>query len=423
MLQNLLIVIIVFSISTKYSYSQSAFKQFVKQNIVSIKSISPQENDYSDLDAIGNAIGNSQIVLLGEQDHGDAPTFLAKTRLIKYLHEKKGFNVLAFESDFFALNFGWDRTTKIKGRTDSLIRYSIYNIWINCKACSNLLYEYVPATFATATPLQLSGFDCQMSSFYSAKHLGKTLDSMLRRLEPPIIKSQNYETEIVPILDSISIGGSRDTAVYQQRILLLTTIMHQLQSKLEANDFLMRFVENLIKVNLEYKTGQSDRQFSMKVRDETMAENIKWLSEVKYRNEKIIVWAANFHIAKDAGTFNFGVGAGKKLISMGSVLAKDSSLKNKMYVLGFTSYEGEAGRLGSIVAYKVNKPGPSFFESWIRKDFQYAFINFKDYKKEDGKGSEAYYARPFGHGLKQKEEWHKIFDGMFFIRHMYSCVE
>lgn len=83
---------------------QKDIKQFVVENRVDILSISPDSTDFSDLEAIGKAIGDSRIVMLGEQDHGDAPTFLAKTRLIKYLHEQKGFNVLAFESDFFALN-------------------------------------------------------------------------------------------------------------------------------------------------------------------------------------------------------------------------------------------------------------------------------------------------------------------------------
>ncbi len=41
------------------------------------------------------------MVLLGEQHHGDGATFQAKTRLVKYLHEQKGFNVLVWESDVY----------------------------------------------------------------------------------------------------------------------------------------------------------------------------------------------------------------------------------------------------------------------------------------------------------------------------------
>ena len=92
--------------------AQKDIKDYVKLNTNSVTTIDPKDTDYSDLEAIGNAIGDARIVMLGEQDHGDAPTFLAKTRLIQYLHEKKGFNVLAFESDFFGLNYGWDQIKK-----------------------------------------------------------------------------------------------------------------------------------------------------------------------------------------------------------------------------------------------------------------------------------------------------------------------
>ena len=99
-----ILCLILFIFLYNQSFSQELIKNFVQQNQRSISTISPDSINYEDLDPIGNAIGNSTIVMLGEQDHGDAPTFLAKTRLIKYLHEKKGFNVLAFESDFFAFN-------------------------------------------------------------------------------------------------------------------------------------------------------------------------------------------------------------------------------------------------------------------------------------------------------------------------------
>src|SRR5262245_4385391 len=101
-------------------------KRYTKQNSNKIKTIEPDSVDYSDLEVIGDAIGNARVVMLGEQDHGDAPTFLAKTRIIKYLHEKKGFNVLAFESDFFGLNEGWDKLPKEK---NNCILFSHLNIF------------------------------------------------------------------------------------------------------------------------------------------------------------------------------------------------------------------------------------------------------------------------------------------------------
>lgn len=84
-------------------------RSYVTTHTVPVATLDATSDDYGDLAAFGQAIGDARVVMLGEQDHGDGPAYQAKTRLVKYLHERKGFTVLAFESDFYGLTTGWDK--------------------------------------------------------------------------------------------------------------------------------------------------------------------------------------------------------------------------------------------------------------------------------------------------------------------------
>jgi erythromycin esterase len=122
---------------------------------------------------------------------------------------------------------------------------------------------------------------------------------------------------------------------------------------------------------------------------------------------KQVVWAANFHIARNAGTH----------------MTVDTSLNRSTYVLGFSSYEGEAGRIvGALPRYNIPKPPDDYFESWINPKFAYAFTNFRSFSSIKN-NPPSFYLRGFGHSNNQKEAWTNVFDGIFFIRRMYSCIE
>ena len=63
-------------------------------------------------------------------------------------------------------------------------------------------------------------------------------------------------------------------------------------------------------------------------RDRQMAKNMSWLANNPFKGKKIIVWAHNFHIAKNVGDIK----------PMGHFLKNE--FQERMYTMGFTGYNG-----------------------------------------------------------------------------------
>ncbi|HJY12493.1 MAG TPA: erythromycin esterase family protein, partial [Flavobacterium sp.] len=270
-------------------------KQFVTEERVDIQTISPDSTDYSELQAIGKAIGDSRVVMLGEQDHGDSPAFLAKTRLVKYLHEQKGFNVLAFESDFFALNEGWDRLEKQKSKIDPFLSSNIFSMWSKCNSCDDLLYHYVPKTYRDKNPLIISGFDNQVHGRYSKTNLKTFIDNYLKEKRINYANTKKYKIDFLSFIDSITYNKNL------QKQLKFKEALQQISNELSAGDpkafetMLLKSLMALTESEISFLSKKSD---DSEIRDKQMAENLKWLLKYKFQKEKIIVWAHNAHIIK-----------------------------------------------------------------------------------------------------------------------------
>lgn len=324
--------------------------------------------------------------------------------------------VIAY-SDFFGLNFGFDKLEKSKSNIDSFLQDNIFPIWTYCNTCQPLFYNYIPSTFKTEKPLEIAGFDNQLILNFSSKNLVFYLDSLLQSLDIPIIKQQNYKSEILPTIDTLRYYSFKDTTIFSKCETYLNEIKNQVAIKLSENNYWMQIINSLLAENKEYELYNKDWIISGDVRDAQMASNLKWLTDVKFPKEKIIVWAANAHVAK----YNDSTGKNnRRMISMGSYFTNDVKYLKDTYVIGFTSYEGEAGRLG-FKTYSVQKPKRNGFENWINKSYNYSFVDFKTYNSKYSGKSEGFYLKGLGHYSVFKKDWTKIFDGVFFIREMYPC--
>jgi len=407
---------VVFVVLFFTSNAQIDIKKYVKKNIVQILSINPEITDYSDLEIIGEKIGDSRIVMLGEASHGDASTFLAKTRLIQYLHEKKGFNVLAFESDFYALNRCWDLNIQHNLSIDSFYYTNqIHSVWTRCEAMTTLFYKYLPKSDQTSKPIIITGFDNQIFGLYSQLNFRNEIDSYLMSQQIPYVSKLDYKNTFLPQIDSIILFRPFDSLQFVRMISILDTIDNELLRKNRKDEFWYLCFQNFKQYALQrfYYQENDDWKVGNKYRDQQMSNNLKWLLLTKYPNEKFIVWAHNGHINKNPEYYN----------SMGDCFTLDSSLNLTTYIIGFTSREGYyfGEYLNDASIQKISKPMRNSFENWISKKIDYGFIDFKEFNELNPNAKMRFYMKTKNHN-NYYMDWTHSFDGIVYIREMLPCT-
>jgi erythromycin esterase len=313
-------------------------KEYVLANTRPIYSNDIRDERTDDLEVIGNAIGDAQVVLLGEQDHGDAPTFKAKARLIKYLHERKGFTVIAFESDLYALTSGQDAMRAKGGSLMKLMNDNIFSLWTKCPECEDV-FRYIDSSDKSSSPLKVTGFDNQLYGRYRTGNYVADMKRLLTEANSQwtdkLLPLFNYAERYYPL--HAGKGIPTDSLQYLDKV--MDSAMVDL-NKLPDSSYLKVLAGSLKSYTSQMLYLFQKSNFNT-VRDKQMAANFLWLYRHKFPGEKIIIWAHNYHIARDA--YNAFPAKYGRHHSMGSELAK--VLKDSMYVLGFTSFSGKAGQV------------------------------------------------------------------------------
>lgn len=409
----LLLILLLNPLCGLVAFSQ--VQEYAAKNAVPVRSIDVHDTGYADLAPLAGAIGNKRIVMLGELYHGDASAFRAKARLIRFLHEKMGFNVLAYEADFFALNHGWNAYKAGKISIDSLIYLSIYPIWTQCREWQPV--QQYAGDCAGSQELKLTGFDNRGYSGYGLKYLATAIRSYLDSSQIPFTKSPAYSDYLKYLRTAPRIIGGAQRGKMDSLIHYTALILKQLPDS-SRNSFYGKLMESQLafyKMDIYYKFDSifSKTGKDYPLHDLQMAENLKWLATTKYAGEKIIVWAHNMHIEKG----NAAATHHNQYNSMGYYFTQDAALSVQTYILGFTSYAGEGKLQLSRPGEKVTKPPRKSIENWLhQRGHPFSFLDFSRLENEAPFSMKTYINTAF------EAPWNKYYDGIFFIDEMVPCT-
>ena len=415
---------------------------WLKKNAIPIKSIDPLDDDFSDLMPLIKIIGDVQVVMIGEPNHHIGTVYSAKTRLVKFLHQEMGFNLLTFESGMYDVAKAWQEIKAEKNENKVFNNAVFFGNYEEYKP----LISYLKRTSNAKKPLEIAGFDSQMNGSYSKDSLFSELRRFFRSinyLSPTLDDSSFFARELTKANSFYKRANAPDKTVIDTLNLLLKRIdslaskphIYETSFYIQTLKSLKRETQNKLLFGTILSLSGADRQrlFNLysSIRDEQMAENLLWYLKQNPK-QKIIVWAHNVHVMTDyPGDMTKemwnekpdappAAKANWENTYMGYII-KDS-LKNKVFSIAITGNSGELGRINHrdstrnfrFPIKKSTRAG--VLENYLdAAGFQQAFVNFKNPPKGGEWLKEKTIIR---HSASNGDEyyWHKAIDALFYVR-------
>lgn len=403
---------------------------WMQRHLSAVRSLEFSDTDYSDLAPVARAIGKRRVVLLGEQGHGDGETFRAKSRLVRYLHEKHGFDVIVFESGFYECGRTWQDAQSGMSLADSA-RNCMFELWSNSRQVRPLL-EYMDTRKNGRHPLALAGMDFQPSgerARFLTEDLGRFivaqpdttgLDGPHRSLTAGyalIMEPARARTLSPTQRDSVLVALQSAASSITERPLRDVSSL----GVLGRADFWRRTLAGVteyvgfIRAMSKATPGNLPSADVMNRRDAIMGENLAWLASQKPQR-KIVVWGATSHFIRERTGIEGD--PAPNMVPAGHVAA--ARLKGQVYTIGFIGTEGEQGtsRRGSAPPSAISLPDSLSLDGLFRATtLDHAFLDLRKVARGGAWLGEPLVARPLGYS-PMRTKWPRHLDGIFFIRRM-----
>lgn len=371
--------------------------------------------DFSDLRFLAPLLRDKRIVQLGESSHGVAEFNMAKVRLVKYLHEELGYDVMAFESSTYECERAQRIVTLLSAV--ELMRACIFGVWHTSEVVP--LFDYIKQTQSTSRPLILAGFDVQASAWRMARTRAGVFRSVVATVDSVYARR-------VYTIDSLFLAnrGPAYATAHQDRLVAfydsLAVFLRANRRAIEAahrDDPNVALVARQAAVSMTFfvrqHTAQSNRDRT-EIRDLGMANNLDFLLDELYPGKKVIVWAHNFHIQHRENTRGAAGTTNASPRTMGTWVAERH--RQELYTIGLFMYRGSAAH-NNRRPYPIVQSRPGSLESILhRAPWRYSFIDFSRPTRE--RGSEWIWKRITGLSWGRTEERfvpRDEYDGVLFV--------
>jgi erythromycin esterase len=389
---------------------------YLRKHAVNLRSIDPSDTDWSDLEPFAHALKRVRVIGLGEISHGDGSSFLAKTRLVKWLHQTQGFDVLAFESGFYDCHVAWASTGTVPA-LDSF-REGVFGVWSRSAETVELA-RYLTAQARSTCPLELVGVDCQLTGLASETRLGSDLEALRDQLALSV--SAHDWAVYVAALERLAKHEWYEQKPTLEEWQCVDRVHGALRAALEHTDLadhafwrqcLKSLDEEMTNQWLEDQ-AQPEWVFGNR-RDAQMAQNLLWQLEQR-PTRRFIVWAATFHLARGLERLKSDLDRQRfaSVRTMGDHL--HVALGDAYYALGVSGDHGEMARYRDAKPFKLVSTQPGDLEWWLNEaGLETALLNWRSLPPTHPL-TKALAAKQLGtHRLTGL--WSQIQDGLLFTR-------
>lgn len=392
-----------------------------------VRTIDPQDDDFSDLDFLESRLEGVRIVFLGESHHGNGSDFLGKTRLVKFLHQRLGFNVLVFEAGLYDMEKAW-RSIHSDQQPERVLAERLWRIWRWSEQFQPLI-EYAVRELRSSQALRFTGLDPQLSGRDSINSFTEDLQRLLQmeKIESPLADKSSPERTILQSLFEGAYGPYHPSKKLPPLPRQQQDFIEALRQAAEAvkrradsptREFWVHVLRNacvLAEVMFaELMKGNAYGDEYQRVRDEQMSENLGWLANRYFAGDKFIVWAHTYHIMRNPQM----VPSTRNQMTMGHRVWE--AFGDETYFLGFTSYQGAYHWVTQqddfIFTIVPDQDQRLEFEEMMQSlEHRFAVVDLRMAKKAKSWLGGKFIARPLLHAA-ESAEWSKVLDALFFIK-------